>query len=239
GQPVTGIEGTVYLKNKEGKVVVDEKGLPRIGTYKLDENGDYIVGSNGKYKIDYQRQFLGDREPDFMLGISNNFTYKNFDFGFLFDIRKGGDVINATASTMTGYGMSESVGNHRNEVITIDAVVEQDGGGFNDNIEDVVVDRTFYSRYNGIGENYVEDGSWVKLRNIRLGYTVNTSNTSLVRKLSFAVTATNVWMWTSYSGGDPETNYGGSGVGGAGTQGLDYFNTPTVRTVSFNLKASF
>jgi TonB-linked SusC/RagA family outer membrane protein len=238
GQPVTGIEGTVYLRNKDGKIVVDKKGLPRIGTYKLDENGDYIL-NNGKYEIDYQRQFLGDREPDFMLGISNNFTYKNFDFGFLFDIRKGGDVINATASTMTGYGMSESVGNHRNEVILIDAVVEQDGGGFVDNNEDVVVDRTFYSRYNGIGENYVEDGSWIKLRNIRLGYSFNTSKTSFIRKLNLAVTATNVWMWSSYSGGDPETNFGGSGVGGAGTQGLDYFNTPTVRTVSFNLKASF
>ncbi len=239
GQPVTGIEGTVYLRTKEGKIVVDDKGYPRIGTYKLDENGDYIVASNGKYEIDYNRQFLGDREPDFMLGISNNFTYKNFDFGFLIDIRKGGDVINATASTMTGYGMSESVGDHRNEVMVIDAVVEQDGTGFVDNTEDVVVDRTFYGRYNSIGENYVEDGSWVRLRNIRLGYSVNTSKTSFFRKLNFAVTATNVWMWTKYSGGDPETNFGGAGVGGAGTQGLDYFNTPTVRTISFNLKASF
>ena len=239
GQPITGVEATVYLRDKQGNIVVDDKGYPRVGTYKLDENGDYIVGSKGKYEVDYQRQFIGDREPDFVLGITNSFTYKNFDFGFLFDIRKGGMIINATSSSMSGFGMSQSVEDHRNEVITIKSVVEQEGGGFVENNNAVVVDRSFYSRYNAIGENYVEDGSWVKLRNIRLGYSFKTNKNSFFRRMNVALTANNVWFWTKYSGGDPETNYGGAGVGGAGTQGLDYYNTPSVRSISLNVKASF
>ena len=238
GLPVTGIDGTVYLRNKEGNVVIDDNGLPRYGTYLLDENGDYII-ENGKYKVDQQTQYLGNREPDFTLGISNNFTYKNFDFSFLFDIRSGGDVINATAASMTGSGMSAYVGDHRNEVLTVEGVVEQGDGSFVENSQEVVADRAFFTRFTQIGENFVEDGSWVKLRNIRVGYSYKPKNDKFFSKLNFGITANNLWMWTTYSGGDPETNYGGSGTGGAGTQGLDYYNTPSVTSISLNVKASF
>jgi len=101
------------------------------------------------------------------------------------------------------------------------------------------VDRTFFTRYNSIGENIVEDGSWVKLRNIRLGYYYKPENKKFFKSLNFAVTVNNAWIWTKYSGADPETNAGGSEVGGAGTQGLDNFNTPSVRSYNFSVRASF
>ncbi len=238
--PVTGIDGTVALRTKEGSLVVDEYGLPRVGTYVFDENGNYVDEDNdGEYDIDYTNKYLGDREPDFSIGFSNTFTYKNWDFSFLLDIRKGGDVINATGAKMTSYGMSGLVNDHRNEQIIVDGVVEQTDGGFTENSTVTPVDRTFFTRYNSIGENIVEDGSWVKLRNIRLGYYYKPKNKKFFKSLNFAVTVNNAWIWTKYSGADPETNAGGSEVGGAGTQGLDNFNTPSVRSYNFSVRASF
>ena len=239
GYPTTGIDGVPYLRNKDGEIVIDEKGLPRYGTYVIDEKtGDYVV-KNGEYKVDYKSVYLGNREPNFTLGISNNLTYKNWDFSFLLDYRNGGDVINATAANMTASGMSYYVGDHRNKTMVVNGVVEQTDGKFVKNTLQVPLDRSFYNRHISIGENYVEDGSWFRLRNIRVGYTYLPKEDNFFKKMSFALTANNLWMWTKYSGGDPETNYGGSGVGGAGTQGLDYYNTPSVTSVSFNLKVSF
>ena len=238
-EPLLAISGTTYLRNTEGQLVVDEKGYPRVGTFATDEDGNYIEDSEGYYSTDLTDVYLGNREPDAIVGLTNNFTYKNVDLSFLFDIRMGGDVINATNAVMTSAGMSGTINDYRNEVMVVDAVVEQEDGTFVQNEEPVVLDRTYFNRYISVGDNFVEDASWVRLRNVNIAYTMPTTNIKGVEKIRFALAGNNLLLFTKYSGGDPETNYGGAGVGGTGTMGLDYFNTPSVKSINFSIKATF
>ncbi len=237
--PLLAVSGTQYLRNKEGQLVTDEYGNPRVGTYILDENGDYVADTDGSYKVDQQQVYLGNREPDALIGITNKFSYRNLDFSFLLDFRKGGDVINATNAVMTSSGISEIVGEHRNEKILINGVVESPDGGFVPNENIITANQSFFYNYIGVGENFIEDASWMRLRNVSIGYRVPVGKINGVSGLKISLTGNNLLLFTKYSGGDPETNYGGSGVGGSGTTGLDYFNTPSVRSISLNIKASF
>jgi len=59
------------------------------------------------------------------------------------------------------------------------------------------------------------------------------------KNLSFSVTGRNLALWTKYSGGDPETNFAGAGVGGVGTIGLDFFNVPATQGLDLTLNATF
>ncbi|REE01162.1 SusC/RagA family TonB-linked outer membrane protein [Marinoscillum furvescens] len=239
-QPLYAIEGVPYLRNENGDVVIDEYGFPRWGTYSKDEEGNYIVDEEGYRKVSQEKVFLGDREPDWLMGITNTINYKNFNLSFLFDIRKGGDVINATSSAMMSRGTHQMLDEWRNKAYTFNGVVETPEG-FVQNEEQVILDYNYFRfDYRSVGENFVEDGSWVKLRYIALGYDFNDMAERLgMQRLNFTVTGRNLFMLSKYSGGDPENDYNGSSIGGAGTVGLDYFNVPTTQGITFSLKATF
>ncbi len=240
-EPLYAIEGVPYLRNENGNVVIDEDGYPRSGTYAKDESGEYILNADGTRKISNDKVYLGNREPKFLLGITNTFTYKKINLSFLVDIRKGGDVINATASTMMSRGVHKLLDDYRNTTYTFEGEVET-SEGFITNDQEVTLDESYFrfSGYRLVGENFVEDGSWVKLRYIAISYDFSTLVKKInMQSLRFTVTARNLFMWSRYSGGDPEKDYNGSAVGGAGTVGLDYFNVPTTQGITFGLKATF
>lgn len=239
-RPLFAINGVPYLRNENGELVLDENGYPRSGTYAQDENGEYILDDNGLREISFEDVYLGNREPDWLLGITNSFDYKDFSLSFLVDIRKGGDVINATASHMLRQGVHPMLDEWRNKKYTFNGVIET-AEGFVPNTNEVVLDEAYF-RFNHrtIGENFVEDGSWVKIRYVALGYNARQVAKILkIRSLRANVTLRNIAMWSKYSGGDPEKDYNGSSVGGAGTVGLDYFNVPNTQGITVGLKANF
>lgn len=239
-EPLYAIEGIPYLRNENGNIIINEDGYPRWGTYAKDENGDFILNTDGTRKVSQENVYLGNREPDFLLGITNTFTYKQFNLSFLFDIRKGGDVINATSSFMMSRGIHKLLDEERNKSYTFNGEVETPDGFVTNEQEVVLDDNYFRFRYRSVGENFVEDGSWVKLRYVALTYDmVNIAKKIAMQNLQITITGRNLFMLSSYSGGDPENDYSGSGVGGAGTVGLDYFNVPTTRGITFSLRATF
>ncbi|MBU2914213.1 MULTISPECIES: SusC/RagA family TonB-linked outer membrane protein [Reichenbachiella] len=240
GQPLYAIEGIPFLRNQDGDIVMDDNGYPRWGTYETDENGDYTYDSDGNINVSQENVFLGNREPDWLLGITNTFSYKRFGLSFLFDIKKGGDVINVTASSMMSNGTHAMIDEYRNIPYLFSGVVETPEG-FVANEEEVVLDDYYFRNvHRRVGENFVEDGSWVKLRYVALSYDMGAIAERIkMQKLSFSVTGRNLFMWTKYSGGDPENDYSGSSVGGAGTIGVDYYNVPTTQGITFSLKGTF
>lgn len=241
-EPLYAIAGTPYLRNENGQLVIDEDGYPRIGTYEKGESGEYILNSDGTRRINVQDVFLGNREPDFQIGITNTFNYKNVSLSFLFDIRKGGDVINVTASEMMRKGSHKLLDELRNSTFTFNGQIETPEG-FVNNTQEVVLDDRYFRLSGGYrfsGENFVEDGSWVKLRYVSISYNLgNVAKKMNMQNLKVTVTGRNLFMLSKYSGGDPENDFNGSAVGGAGTVGLDYFNVPTTQGITFSLKASF
>lgn len=240
GEPLLALEGTDYLYNEHGQLVVDEYGYPRVGQYLKDENGNYVLNSDGTRKIDGTRVYLGNREPKAIFGITNSLAYKNFSLSFLIDIRIGGDVLNAANAVMIANGSSGYLEKHRNRTMVFKGVVETEGE-FVENTNEVVLNQSYFYDYISVGSNFVEDASWTRLRYLTIGYSfpAEWANKIGMKDLQISATGRNLALWTKYSGGDPETNYAGAGLGGVGTVGMDYFNVPSVQGIDISLKANF
>jgi TonB-dependent starch-binding outer membrane protein SusC len=187
-----------------------------------DVNGDGIINTD-------DQTVIGNPNPKFTGGFSNNFTYKHFDLNVFFNFSVGGDVINANRLIFEGGGYNNGqnmyavYANHwtpDNPSNTYYAV----GGAGPDNMS--------YST------RVIEDGSYLKLKTVQLGY--NFSSTLLKRikitNLRVYASAQNLYTWTKYTGFDPEVSKFGSS---ALQPAFDYSVYPYARTVTFGLNVSF
>jgi len=177
---------------------------------------------------DNDRQIIGDPNPDFTFGIGNTVSYKNFDLNIFFQGAVGGEIYNLTAVQL----------------------YNGDSNGLTDVLNSWTPDNTTTDipraaiRGRERSSRFVEDGSYVRLKNIALGYSLPTK---LLEKVGIgsarlSVSAQNLLTFTNYSGLDPEVSYFGSGGERRGDdnviQGHDFGNYPNLRsiTVGANLK---
>ncbi|WP_020532021.1 SusC/RagA family TonB-linked outer membrane protein [Flexithrix dorotheae] len=224
--------GTRFLRNNEGKVIIDPTdGMP------------LEAPTSAK---------VGDPTPDFLLGFRNTFTYKGLSLSFLLDFRKGGDIYNGTSGVLNNFGVSTQTLD-RNETVVFDGVLRDTGlddangvqiGGEVNNIE-VVKGGTdggtnYYQNYGfvGLDELSVQDGSWVRLRDLTISYNFPSSmfENNFIENLTIGFTARNLFLITDYTGIDPETNLTGDA---SNVLGYDYFNNPNTKSYGVNLNLSF
>ncbi|KQS41927.1 SusC/RagA family TonB-linked outer membrane protein [Pedobacter sp. Leaf194] len=208
-QPYGVIYGTRYARNAAGKLLTDDSGLP----FAADEQG-----------------IVGDINPDWMAGIVNNFKYKQFSLSFSFDMKKGGDIQN----NVDGYGYfygTPKVTEDRGPRI-VDGVNATTGQPNTISVSG----QAYYQRANSVLESVIQDGTYVKLRNVSLGYNVKPAwlKKTPFKGLGFQVTGRNLWIYAPhFTGGDPEVSSFGSSNG---AQGIYSFSTPTSRSIDFSLK---
>ena len=197
----------------------------------FSEAGDPLFTDvDGSGEIDTgDQKIIGDPNPDFTFGITNNFSYKNLDLNIFFQGSQGGEILNLTNVQLYN-GDSNSV----TDIFNAWTPTNTDT-----NIPSAKIrDREISSRF-------VEDGSYIRLKNIALGYTFpeNTVEKLGLDNLRISVSAQNLFTITNYSGLDPEVSYFGSGGGDTVSsnvvQGHDFGNYPTVRSVNFNLSLRF
>lgn len=237
GEAYSGLIGLDYERTDDGKIVCDEKGYPIRNT---------------------KEQKIGDREPDFQIGLTNTLRYKGFQLSFLLDIRRGGDVYNGTAAMMHDRGKHPNTVNRGKQII-IDGVVQDkykdgdaipDGKSVGDDIEGqyspnstpIEMDRNFFENYYAnVESNFVENVNWVRLRNISLSYKVPISilKKSPFTKAEINFTGNNLALWTNYTGVDPEINTLGAGRAGLGGGGIDFGTVPSTRSYSLGIKLTF
>ena len=233
GQPTTTISGLPYERNKKGDILINpQTGLPlRLGTFSA----------------------IGDRNPDFSIGIYNRFAYKDFELSFLFDTRKGGDVINLTEHQLVVNGLSKRTLDREIPVV-VKGVLKD---GFQDtdhptiNNVQIIPSRSGASYYyttpsNGLinEEDYVEKNiNWVRLKDITLSYIFPKSFLSThvksINNLSVYATATDLFMFTNYRGLDPVIMGNNAAVSGSGSAGMDYGNFPLPIGFIFGIKVGF
>lgn len=220
----TGISGKDYSRDPDGNVICDENGYPIIDSAK----GIYI----------------GNREPDFLLGFGSTLRYKNASLSFLFDTRKGGDVVNVTGRSLIGNGMSSLYDKYRNREIIfngVQAVTNADGTtSYVKNQTPVVLDYNFVNKYfYAVSSNFIEDGSYIRLSYVTFNYdfTPMIKKTWPIKGLNLTLTGRNLFLLTKYTGNDPAIL--ASTAGGTGGMGIDNYNVPSTRSFNVTLKATF
>jgi hypothetical protein len=209
--------------------------------YKRNHEGQKVIGADGYPLVDDELKPLGNPNPDWLGSLYNKFDYRDAWFAFTVDVRKGGAIWNGTSNVLNYYGtsrQSEAYRNTRNYVF--EGVLE--GGSVNTTPVDFAnpangLEGNRWVRYGttGIAEDAIEDGSWIRLNNISLGYKLNSLTSRLPRsETHISLTATNLFLITPYSGVDPASTLFGYAAG----TGLDLFNTPNTRsyTISINIK---
>ncbi len=221
-----------------------ENGAPEDLKY-LDEGQPLLIGDNGFPIINSAQLIIGNAQPDWIGGIRNSFDYKGFNFSFLIDARAGIDQYDQYGNFYSAFGMLDYSLN-RNDVVIFDGY-KADGStnaqqvwlGQGVGPDGVDYGAGFYRNYyRGASENFVKDASFVKLRNVTLGY--NFANSILdntpFSAASVSLTANNILLWTPWNGYDPESFSAGAGSNATAFTGLGY---PGVRSFLFSLNLTF
>ena len=225
---VTGTENwySVNIYNlKEGVV---RNSLVQDGTYRpgmtkfVDHNGDGIIN-------DEDRHIIGNTLPVHIGGFNNNFTYKNFDFSVQTQWSYGNDIYNKNikkgSNTANPWNNKLAIVNERwspeNPSNTLTSFNTGASGNFNS---------AAYSRF-------IEDGSYLRLSNITVGYKLRnkTARSLGFKSLRLYGAIDNVYVWTKYSGWDPDVSVGRNQL----TPGLDADSYPRARTIRFGINARF
>jgi TonB-linked SusC/RagA family outer membrane protein len=222
GLSTRSLTGYYYLRNEAGQILIDPtSGLPLRSTVFIDAGYD--------------------RQPDFSVGITNTFRYKRMSLNFLLDIRKGGDVFNATEHYLTARGLStRTLDRDQPRVV---AGVLRDGKENTANPTQntiVVVPAVQTGFYSAISEElFIEkDINWLRLRDVTLRFALP-GKALMARDASVWVRGTDLFLFTNYSGLDPVVNGNTAAVGGSGAAGIDFGSFPTPRGLAFGVKVGY
>lgn len=184
---------------------------------------------NGDGQItDVDRKVIGNATPKFIAGLTNTLTYKNFDLDFLFQAVYGNQVLNATRIETEGM----------NDVKNASAATLRRWKNPGDITDMPVAMFGDPSKNSRISDRYMEDGSYIRLRNVTLSYHVPLKwiPKFKVQRFDVYVSGQNIWLKSKYSGYDPEVNRdGGSSI----SQGIDYGTYPQYRTIIGGVKIDF
>ncbi|NJM93867.1 MAG: TonB-dependent receptor [Cytophagales bacterium] len=183
---------------------------------------------------------LGDPNPDWLMGLRQTLRYKNISLTALLDIRSGGKIWNLTRHNMRAMGTSVDT-EDRDVLAVLPNSVFSDGQPNNVPIQKNYDYYTKFGDFGNVAELTLEDGSWVRLRELGISYElfeedfVRIFGTGLFKSASVSFTGRNLWLWTNYTGVDPETNASGND----NSFGRDAYNQPNTRSYVFSLNLKF
>ncbi len=207
-------------------------------------SGLLVYDSSGTPLTDQTYQILGNGVPDFTGGLNNSITWKGLNLTFLIDFKSGGDIYSGTNVRMTQAGFTKQtlLGREGEAPLTITGVVKDvtGGGGFKPYTKTLTPGeaRNYWGQLGSRAqENFVYDASFIKLRQITLGYNLPTKffTKTPIRNLMLSFVARNLAiLYKNVPNIDPESTYSSGN-----SQGLDYFGMPASRTYGFNLRATF
>ncbi|APU68290.1 SusC/RagA family TonB-linked outer membrane protein [Christiangramia flava] len=179
----------------------------------VDQNGDGVITPDDRVEI-------GDPIPDYTMGLNLGFNYKNFDFTAYAFASVGNDIVRA-------YDRNETRTNKTSYVLN-----RWTGEGTSNTYPRVNIGANYNSVFSDF---YVEDGSYLRLQNVQLGYSLGENITEQlgIRKLRFYLAVNNAFTITDYKGYDPSAS-SGAPIGGGIDQG--FYPVPRVYTAGLNFK---
>ncbi len=237
GRSIYALYGTAFERNINGQLIINPgTGLP-ITTAASSANGLFVP--------------VGDRAPDFSVGVQNTFSYKEFTLSFNLDMRRGGDVWNGTEFALYRNGLSTKTLDR--EVPRVIAGVLNDGlqNSATPTPNNIIITPYYRNDYYqsttatnaGVVEaDFIEkDINWIRMRDITFSYRLSSGMTKKLRmkSASFFITATDLFMITNYNGADPSVNANNTAIGGIGGIGMDYGVIAAPRGINTGIRVSF
>ncbi|MDH5804061.1 MAG: SusC/RagA family TonB-linked outer membrane protein [Gemmatimonadota bacterium] len=226
GEPYGVMYGNGYLRCTGAA----DPDLPGCGA---DDAGKLVLTAGGMPRRDPVRRILGNYNPDWTGGIQNRFRYGNVDLSVLVDGQMGGDVFSVTNWFGEYAGVLESTLRGReNDFCDPGIVVEGVLPDGTDNTSVTVCPESYFGRNYGIQEASIDDASFIKLREIRIGYQLPTewANALGFSGANFALIGRNLALWSKIENIDPETAFDASNI-----QGIEFGQFPTARSIGFSL----
>jgi TonB-linked SusC/RagA family outer membrane protein len=213
------------------------------------KNVGQMVFSNGRPIPTTDRIKLGNYNPDWLAGIYNTLNYKGVKLGFLFDIRQGGELYSETQTvgreggiiieTLEGRADGYDLSKPGNGVIGAGVIQNPDGSFKANDIKRTA--REWHSAWTGgrsIAEGVMYDASFVKLREVQIGYMIPDKWFGKLpfRSCTISLVGRNLALWSDVPHIDPETM---SYSGGTALPGIEYMSIPSTRSYGVNLSFKF
>ncbi|HTJ47923.1 MAG TPA: TonB-dependent receptor, partial [Cyclobacteriaceae bacterium] len=201
--------------------------------YQRNESGSIMIGANGLPLAAATPGVIGNANPKWFAGLTNNLRYGRLTLNIFFDMRMGGDIQNDVDSYGLFYGTAKATENRGQIVIKGTSVTDNQPNT-------VAVDaRTHYQTITAIQESVIQDGTYIKLRSVSLGYELKPEwlTKILLKSASITLSGRNLFIYSPhFTGADPEV----SSLGTANSaQNIYQFSTPTSRSVMCTLKLTF
>jgi len=227
GQLYGAIYGTAFKRVTDpkspynGQLLLTSAGLPQTGDVKL----------------------LGNQQASSLLGVTNSFNYKGFNFSFLVDARFGGKIFSSTLAHMEASGTSSKtvVNGGREDFLVDGAVLNTTTNQYEKNTAKVSPQNYWAAvttGNQGVTEANLYDASNIRVRNVQLSYNLSKrllSGTG-IQRAKIGVSVNNLWLITSHMNGmDPESVY----ATGTNATGYESGSAPTTRTILLNLTVGF
>lgn len=245
GQPYGALYGTAYQRNATGQIIIDASGIP---------------------VLDATKRYLGKFTPNWMGSINNSFSYKGINLSFLVDARFGGSIYSNTnrtgtytgvlASTLPGRGAANGGLSYyypdnktSNPAVQVTGAAPAGATVYNDGMifkgvkadgsanNTIIPAQSYYKGFTNIDEAFVYDATYIKLREVKLGYSLPAKWVNKIgfQGATFSVVGRNLWIIHKNAPNiDPETAFN-AGNG----QGLEDLTLPTVRNIGFNVNLKF
>jgi hypothetical protein len=234
---------TVYVAHVVGHPFGMLTGLMQ----RRSDDGQLVYDADGAPLTDSKYYNLGNGVPNFTGGLNNSITYKQINLSVLIDFKAGGQIYSGTNVRMTGAGFTKQTlqGRDGEAPLTVNGVIQtgSDGSGkpiyapFSKTLTPGEAQNYWSQLSNRAQERFIYDASFIKLRQITLGYSLPKailSKTPFIN-LTLSLVARNLAiLYKKVPNIDPESSYTSSNA-----QGLDYFGMPATRSYGFNLRAIF
>ncbi len=210
--------------------------------YAMDNSGEnQIIDDQGFPVSSFNAEVIGNPHPDWTLFLSNSLHLRAFRIQLDLEYKHGGDVWNGTQAVLNFVGRSQLTADQRNiqdfvfPGIDFDGLPNQTPVDFADPNQNVFSNRWTRYGWAGVGEENIQDASWLRIKQISIGYQLKEVLGEGSFDLQVRMFAENILLWTAYEGIDPLNRLLGYDSG----LGMDLFNTPATTRFGFELDFSF
>ncbi|GHB64528.1 SusC/RagA family TonB-linked outer membrane protein [Persicitalea jodogahamensis] len=231
GQPLGILFGSRAARKPDGSLDLDENGFPKLAP---------------------EQGIIGDPNPDWRGGLGLRGAFKGLSFNVLFETYQGGDFAERTRFVLNSFGtyndtenevtLTKDLKNAAGTIFPAGTTVRGNIGNYG--AGDILLDEQWYTTLGGglggsaINEFSITDGSWTRLREISLGYSIGGAkfrNATKLGSIDLSVSGRNLKLWTKVKGIDPEVNQSGVDNG----FGIEYFTNPSTRSWVFTVKINY